>query len=264
MDDSALIEIRLRAKISRFLKKPGRIGAAVSILKDWEQRGWSPVLFGGTIRDLVVLGLKQYPRDIDIVLNNVTIEQVRKEFRGQDYKLNRFGGMHLNIARWSFDVWPLEKTWAFTVDHSLAPVTENLPKTTFLDVEAVAATFDSAFRLKKIYSYGFFEAIANRCIDINYADNPFPALCAIRTVITASKLRFKVSSRLASYFIKTVQQYGRSDLIVAQKRHYNRIIFDEEDLTNFIIHFESSLHSNPQDPVRLPYKYDPEQLKLWN
>src|ERR1035438_5605030 len=93
-------EESLRRRLNRLLKRSGRVGSAITILKDWENRGWAPVLFGGVVRDLFILGSHRYPRDIDVVLGNAGTDEVIREFSGADYRLNRFGGLHLNVARW--------------------------------------------------------------------------------------------------------------------------------------------------------------------
>lgn len=111
MANKSPLERSVRSKLSRFLTRPGKVASAMSVLKDWEERGWGPILFGGVVRDLIVLGGKYYPRDVDVVLQNATTEELINEFQTREYKLNRFGGLHLNVNRWAFDVWPLEKTW---------------------------------------------------------------------------------------------------------------------------------------------------------
>jgi hypothetical protein len=239
------------------------IGTAITVLKDWESRGWAPVLFGGVVRDLFVLGSRRYPRDIDVVLSNAGTDEVIGEFSGEDYRQNRFGGLHLNVARWSFDVWPLSKTWAFTTDASLSPSAENLPKTTFLDVEAIAVTLDGPNKIGQIYSNGFFRSVMERSIDINYARNPYPSLAAIRSIMTAYKLHFQISRRLAEYITLTISEAGIRSLVDAQEQHYRRVLFREADIGEIFKHFVNQLASDDRPRVNLPERYWPRQLGLW-
>lgn len=263
MANKSPLEHRLRRKLSRLLARPGEMAAAVAVLKDWERRGMAPILFGGVLRDLVVMGRRYYPRDVDVVLQRGTTDGILVDLSEHQYRLNRFGGVHLCLNRWAFDVWPLERTWAFTQDNTLAPNASNLPKTTFLDVEAIAVTFNGPDRIGQIISNGFFEAIEKRCIGINYRPNPFPGLSAIRTLVTASKLRFAISVDLARYFVNAVAKFGVEELIHAQEHHYGKVIFrglEIEQLTNY---FAREIQTSRNGQISMPDSYQPRQLKLW-
>jgi hypothetical protein len=263
MANKSAIEPRLRKKLSRLLKRSGSVGSAMSVLKAWEERGWGPILFGGVIRDLVVLGGRHYPRDVDVVLRSGTTEDLIEEFQPHEYNLNRFGGLHLNVNRWSFDVWPLEKTWAFSNDNSMAPTPANLPKTTFLNVEAVAVTLNGPSRIGQIYSNGFFQALEDRVVGINYRDNPFPALCAVRALATAYKLYFRISSELARYFIDAAREFGASELVHVQEQHYGRVIFRAHEITQLEEYFMRTLDSDGVSVIPMPDSYHPTQLHFW-
>jgi hypothetical protein len=263
MADRHRIEARLRDKLNRFLKRPGPLRVAAETLKTWDSRGWGPILFGGVIRDFVVLGRRRYPRDVDIVLQRGDLSAVANGLESTEYHFNRFGGLHLNIERWVFDVWLLEKTWAFTVDSSLHPTADELPKTTFLDAEAVAVTFEQG-RVSEIYSNGFFECVASRRIDINYEPNPFPSLNAVRAILTAHKLAFAISPRLAKYYLETLATYGPHSMIDAQERHYQKVILDTTALCDIERHLQTVTSKvQPADRVYLPAYMHPKQLQLW-
>jgi hypothetical protein len=263
MANKSPLEFGLRRKLSRLLKQPGEMGAAVAVLKGWERNGMAPILFGGVLRDLVVLGRRHYPRDVDVVLGRGTTQDILNDFSEHQYRLNRFGGVHLSLNRWAFDVWPLERTWAFTHDSSLVPTASNLPKTTFLDVEAIAVTFNGPDRIGQITSYGFFEAIEKRSIGINYRHNPFPGLSAIRTLITACKLQFSISTELARYFVDVVADRGVAELVRAQESHYSKVIFRDSELERLTEYFTHEIHKSPDGEVSLPDRYQPKQLLLW-
>ncbi len=71
------------------------------------------------------------PRDIDIVVSGANIDNLRDTFRPFIMRETRFGGLQLARQNWQFDLWPLEKTWAFTQDHCNDQDFEALPFTTF-------------------------------------------------------------------------------------------------------------------------------------
>ena len=263
MANKSVLESRLRKQLSRLLTKPGEMSAAVAVLRDWEKRGMGPILFGGVVRDLVVLGRKHYPRDVDVVLQHGTMENVVNDFKEYQYRFNRFGGIHLSINRWAFDVWSLEKTWAFTQDRTIDPSSDNLPKTTFLDVEAIAVTFNGPDRIGRIISNGFFEAVEKRCIGINFRNNPFPALSAIRTLITACKLQFAIHINLVRYFINAVKEFGIEELIRAQEHHYSKVIFRHSEIEYLVDYFSHEIQTSAQEEIQLPDKYQPKQLQFW-
>ncbi len=262
MAENRRVESRLREKLGRFLHKSGKVRQATAALRVWEDRGWEPILFGGVLRDLVVLGNRHYPRDVDVVLQHIQTEDLKGELQGADYRMNRFGGFHLCINHWAFDVWPLNTTWAFKTDTTLFPSAANLPKTTFLNVEAIAVTF-SGGRVDKIYSNGFFEAIEKKRIDINYRRNPYPALNAVRAIMIASKLRFRMSSAVGRYFLETFQEFGPASMIEAQDRHYGRVYFQSAALTALHKHFYEATVQDEQADIGLPSFLQPEQMLLW-
>ncbi len=44
----------------------------------------------------------------------------------------------------------------------------------------------------ELFECGFFEALQSRVLDINYEENPYPALAAVRSIVTATKLRYSL------------------------------------------------------------------------
>lgn len=81
-----------------------------------------------------------------------------------------------------------------------------MPKTTFLNVEAAAVELATVHgKSRRIYTHGFFEALADRTLEINFEENPFPALCVVRALITAARLQFLIGPKLSKYLV----HYGR-------------------------------------------------------
>lgn len=69
-----------------------------------QSKGWRPILFGGFLRDVMVLGPKKWPRDIDIVVGLQTTDELEQELVGVHHHRNRFGGLRCEIEKWNCDV----------------------------------------------------------------------------------------------------------------------------------------------------------------
>lgn len=182
-------------------------------------KGWRAVLFGGALRDIMVFGNERIPRDFDIVVD-VNAAELSDLFQSRIRRKTRFGGLQILQDGWPLDIWPLDRTWAF--EHmALAPTFENLPKTTFLNVEAIAVDLWNPHGSKRnLYEHQFFSAIASRTVEVNFRENPYPLLCVVRSLITAWRLNFGVGENLKEY----VRQFGASltlpDIERIQNEHY--------------------------------------------
>lgn len=185
-------------------------------------KGWRAVLFGGVLRDLVVFGNRQGPRDFDIVVD-VNAEELFDLFHPKVRRRTRFGGLQILHDGWPLDIWPLDRTWAFR-HMAIAPTFENLPKTTFLNVEAIAVDlWNPDYSKKTLYEDGFFNAIARRTVEVNLRENPYPSLCVVRSLITAWKLNFAIGENLLEY----IHGFGASltlpDIDRIQNEHYGNL-----------------------------------------
>jgi hypothetical protein len=256
-------ERRLRQQVRAFLRSGGPHQAILSALSEWRKLEWRPYLFGGLLRDIFVLGMKQGPRDIDVVVTNGSSEDLAHALHPYIRRRTRFGGFQLELNRWHFDIWPLESTWAFVTDKHLAATPENLPKTTFLNVEAVAVSLSGRGRVDRIYENGFFDAVRTRTLDINFEPNPYPALAAVRALATATKLGFSLSVRLATYIIKVEESLGSEALVLAQDSHYGFVRFRRAAIASNLRHIERELSRTQDQPVLLP-ETQRQQLPLWH
>lgn len=182
---------------------------------------WKAHAFGGFPRDLMVAGIDAVPRDLDIVLAEDCIAQVEAELSAHVERTTRFGGLHLSVHGWDVDVWSLEQTWAFRNDEQFDVTFEDLPKTTFLDVDAVAVSMNDGS--PHVHEHGFFDAIRARTVGLNYRPNPYPALCAVRALDIAHRLDFSLDAELVSYILDTVRENSTSALIEVQEAHFGTI-----------------------------------------
>lgn len=155
-------------------------------------------LFGGAVRDLAIFGRNASPIDIDLVVGGVSVGELESILSAFVERRTRLGGLKLTIEGTAVDIWPLHETWAFRVNRMASPTFAELPATTFLNVEAVAAELTCACRrIGRIYSKGFFESVCSREIDLNYAANPYPEKAVARSLTLASRIGFSVGPALA-------------------------------------------------------------------
>jgi hypothetical protein len=251
----------LRSRVEKFLTNEENNQSLASTLDEWRRRHWQPYLFGGVLRDLLVFGLRKKPRDVDIVVANGSAEELRQALRLHIKRENRFGGFQLQVNRWNLDVWPLGSTWAFAKNTDLEPNPENLPKTTFLNVEAIAVAIDEKGLVGDIFEYGFFEGIQSRTLQINLKDNPYPALAAVRALATAKKLGFSLSAELAQYIVDAESLLGTDALVAAQDSHYGYVRFRKKEINFLVMHIKKRLRSGSSARLLLPGTSQ-EQLSL--
>jgi hypothetical protein len=260
-ESSKSVETLLRSRLSRFLVEPAPWKAPFREMVDvFRGKEWKAVLFGGVLRDLVLYGPAKRPRDIDIVVD-CSLEDLSAALSSFPFQRTRFGGFRIAFRKWSFDIWPLRNTWAFAVGHMTATF-ENLPKTTFFNIEAVAVQFNTKRRNKRpLYSFGFAEAISTRVLDINFEPNPFPQLCIIRGLLTAARHGLLLSPRLARYMLEKGNRTEIAEIMQAQFGHYGVVRLRAQDIVSSLDHIEYCLRESSLSPLRLPQTAG-EQLLL--
>jgi hypothetical protein len=253
-------ETILRDRVSRFLSSRARLKAPlIAVLRRFRERRLPAVIFGGALRDLMVHGPTTEPRDVDVVVDGASIEDLTKLFQDVVVRRTRFGGLHLNVRGWMVDVWPLSDTWALRVLGVGCRDFQALTFTTFLNVEAVVIDLANGRMGRQIYSSGFFEAIRTRILDINLEENPFPELSAIRTLVTASTLKYGMSKRLARYVVHHLTSAPLEYSVDLQLSHYGRARLDTETLHAWLKIIREQTSTEPV--IRVPL--EPVQLPLW-
>jgi len=169
-------------------------------------------LFGGAVRDLAIFDRSAAPIDIDLVVDGVSIAELEIALRAFVERKTRLGGLRLSIEGTSIDIWPLRETWAFRANRVLSPSFADLPTTTFLDVEAIAAELTcDCLKIGRIYSSGFFKSVIKRVIDINYPSNPFPERAVARSLALAGRIGFSVGPTLAGRAAELLGNTSRKD-----------------------------------------------------
>jgi hypothetical protein len=272
MDDGlqiGLLKKLLLKEVSSFCRNDKRrwkqpISATISEVRE---QNWEAVFFGGTLRSLLLSRLKSNspgrPRDIDIVLNGATLNDLRQTFKTSISRETRFGGLQLKRVAWQFDVWPLNETYAFKEESAPSPSFEDLPSTTFFNVEAIAVeVWPKPGLSRRVFSGDdqFFHGVLDRTIEVNRLQNPFPELCVVRSIVMAANLAWKVGPRLLRYLAEYGGSMSSSDFENIQKKHYGGIQWPSLVFESAIKEIKRVLDQNPQGSVELPL---PKQLTFW-
>jgi len=268
--DKAKIEFLkkdLRVKMSRFCSENRAIWKKpiLQTLYTIKNNNWQAVIFGGTVRSLMLgSGKSRRPRDVDIVLSSVAVDSIKELFLDSFVRKTRFGGVKIQKNGVDFDIWPIDKTWAYVNDHSNERTYENLPKTTFLNIEAIAIDIwpkRTGFE-RNIYTDNdsFFKAILSETIEINREDNPFPNLCVIRSLIMAANLRFNLGPNLSEYIEKHGSIASAHELEEVQIKHYGKVKVQGSALLEWIDYIKKERKKMKQS-IPLPNSY--KQLMLW-
>lgn len=258
---------KLRKDISIFCTEKGSKwkDPILQMLLQIKSNNWRAVIFGGTIRSLMLgKGLSRRPRDIDIVLNSVNVEQIRDEFSNLVVRQTRFGGVKLQDRGVEFDIWPLDKTWAYVSDDSKCRTYVNLPKTTFLNIEAIAIDVwpEKNGEKRNIYTDNdsFFNAILTSTIEINRHENPYPELCVVRSLLMAASLKYKIGYNLAEYIVTYGRRLSSLELENIQINHYGRVKIQGKILMEWIDYIYGQRTKIAKN-IYLPIPR--EQLYMW-
>ena len=253
----------LGRRLTRFLSSDAKFRepfrSFLDVLLEHEGRAF---FFGGLLRDLMLFGPSVTPRDVDIVVDSVRasfLEAVKVHL----LRHNRFGGLHLESRGWLFDVWSLPSTWAFKEGVVSGDSFWNLPKTTFLNIQAVVAEVrPRRGKPREIFSNGFFEALSTRILDINCEENPYPHLCAVQSLLSAAKLDLKMSRRLARYVLHYGTMDGLEPLVEIQLHHYGSVYAEKALLHRWLKAIRDQLTSSSESAVAIPRERRREQMQL--
>ena len=215
----------------------------VEVAKTLDRTGWSAYLVGGTLRDLMVEpGNRSFePRDVDLIVGGATREELRDALKESLVleRLTRFGGLHLSRtlssdSRVLFDVWTLADHWGYH-SQQIEPRIENFPGTTFLNIDSCAVELQEvAGRDRLLFEKGFFAGIAEGALEVNYAPNPYPYVCAVRALLLAADLEFTISRPLAQFILDHTATGGVEALIDAQLSHFGTIRCDDAQLETWL------------------------------
>lgn len=265
MDTESSDNIRLvRQRISRFLREQVRSRRpAVEVIRTIEGQPWAAYFFGGFARDLALGSKSARPRDIDIIAPLASAAEIESVLAQWIVRRNRFGGYKLHAGTWEFDIWPAFDTWALREFRHRFQGIPDIPKSTFLNVEAILVSVtrnDSGER--EVIDGGFLDAWKSREIELNFDENPEPALCVVRSLYLAQKLSFRIGRRLMEYLAKRRTDTRLASVMAAQLRHYgmpripSKVLEEQWSQVALAYHQGNAWFQLPPSRV--------EQLALWD
>jgi hypothetical protein len=261
----------LRREVGLLCRNDNRLWkkAIANTIGEIKERRWPAVFFGGTPRSLMISRLTRdapgRPRDIDIVLGGTTLNQLEHQFDHWVWRRTRFGGLALRRKGWQFDLWPVNETFAFKQAGESDPDFSDLPKTTFLNAEAIAVeVWPQPGRPRQIYSWDeqFFTGILTRTLEMNRHDNPYSELSVVRALVMANQLRWKIGPSLARFLAWHGPRISRSDLIEIQKSHYGYVRLPWEVHARMLKRVLTAVEHNQELPIELQFRSE-KQLNLW-
>ena len=244
---------QLRTRLGQFVATDSKrhYPHLYSVLEDIRNNNYPAFLCGGAVRNMLLCN-NSIPRDLDIILGYVSREQLETLFPDHNKEKTSLGGLKLQVKDWSIDMWPIQDTWAFKEGKVTGKGFSDYPKITFLNIDAIAIQLFSKRRQKrKIYSKGFFEAIAERTIELNFEENPAPAKCIVRALRIADKFKFVIGPRLARYMISYTNQMEIEELAEIYQRRYMSADVTVEKLHNCFKSIETQMQASNNRPVKV-------------
>ena len=138
----------------------------------------------------------------------------------------------VQIGESIIDIWNLNETWGLKTGqltfefHNLY----KLPDTTFFNFSSIIFSFKEN---KFIIGRPFLDFLKKAEIDLVSDKNPYPELCVVNTMYYQKRLNYKLSRRLKCYLVEKEGELPMSKLSTAQIKHYNKIIFSEDEILSF-------------------------------
>lgn len=212
----------LRARLGRFVSTDSKqyYPQLYRVFGDIQDNKLSAFVCGGAVRNMLLCN-NTIPRDLDIILGYVSKEQLETLFPDHIKGETSLGGLKLQVKDWSIDMWPIQDTWAFKSGKFKGNGFSDYPKITFLNIDAIAVQLFSKRRQKRvIYSKGFFEAIIEKTIELNFEENPTPSECIVRALWVANKFSFLIGPKLSRYMISYINKIEIEELAEIYRRRY--------------------------------------------
>jgi hypothetical protein len=218
---------QLRKRVNRFLGSSAHARDEVlDTLRSLASFG-RVIVFGGAIRDLAIHGNREFPSDIDVVLDGVDRTTIASFMARRVATQNRFGGYRFSTSNWKFDVWRFEDTWAMREGLVSGQTIDSLLRTTFFNWDAIAYDFNEG---RLLFDADYFDVLRSGVIDINLEPNPNPIGLARRALGMYWDETAGLSARLAEYVIRTLDSastLGIGETIVPESVR-QQFVFDFE------------------------------------
>jgi hypothetical protein len=213
---------------------------------------WRTFLFGGTVREILLMRRRPEIRDLDIVIDDAGFDSFRRHFKKEIAGINRFGGLRLTLETLPVDAWALSSTWAFKSGHVSGISGARLPQTTFLNLDSIVFEITPGRVRNRLLAEPFVRAIKNNVLDIVLSENPEPELAAVRSIRMHFRYNMPVSRRLARYLVTYLDKAGVDGCLREQVRHYHRVLVDRDRVEGFWYDLKSFL--NGPHEASLPHR----------
>lgn len=243
---NALLRDRLDAFLTRGRTSHGLYSCIAHRLA---LRRRTAVLFGGALRDLMASGERAEPRDLDLVLDS-SLGEDDLGLGGVENRFNRFGGRRLRDGECEIDLWPLARTWAFQALGIGSRDFTDLPRTTFLNVEALAVRLGVATRRLGPWDEAFYRGFLDRMVEVNLEDNPNPLGCVVRSLVTTRRLGFSMGPKLVSYVHRHTRGKDLEELVDFQTEHYGRVVLPVGQLAVIRTAIRDQLRTSSSAPFK--------------
>lgn len=249
MPDPKSLQTNLRTRLRRFLAS--RSPAAEPLLNGLARlaaRGWRTAVVGGLPRHLALPFRTGRLRDVDLVVEGVDLDGLHSAFDDFVTGRTRFGGLILNIGGWRVDIWPLHETWGFRAGLVSEATLENLPRTTFLNIDSLAVDLWAPPRgVRRIYDNGFFEGAIERVVEINLEENPRPASSVAQALAIASKLGFAIGPKLVRFVARHEKELNWEAAAISDLRQANDLM-----IARWLDEIRSYSRRNRSEPLAVP------------
>jgi hypothetical protein len=257
----------LRERLRRFLNRSSKRRTLLrESLKPLRESGQPAVVFGGFIRDLL---LQLPPRDVDLVVADEHLAAIEERLKPFIRRHNRFGGLNVCANGWEFDIWAVGQTWAFQQGGNWNKTFEELPKTTFLNIEAAAMELWPGGKMRQVFEHNFLDAFVKRTIEINYEANPYPDFCITRSLIAAVKLKFNIGEKLTQYIAYHSRSTSVHEIALIQQKHYKAQLLTESQIQRWLdrirwfAEWQQLTPFEQSRPRRIHQETDKNQLSLF-
>ena len=200
----------LKKRVRRFFEKaPSERRAVMNVISDLSELA-EVYIFGGLLRDLALSGVASFESDVDIVIRPFNVQAFHNWADENGFKPNKFGGFRLLKDRWLFDIWELDRTWAFRHDPSIPRTKYTLKDTTFFNWDAIAYDIKAN---QIICSQSYFCDLLQSRLEVNYEPNPNPLGTLVRS-LKFVKNGAKTGPKLTEFIRKNMGV--NSDLEISQ------------------------------------------------
>ncbi|MCB9745171.1 MAG: hypothetical protein H6740_21460 [Alphaproteobacteria bacterium] len=172
-------------------------------------------IFGGMLRDLYLMGNRDFSSDIDLVLRGADETEFQRLMHLRGAKENAFGGFRLRVGEWQADVWQLDKTWAFRQKYCDNHGFRSLIRTTFFTWDALV--FELGTEQLHALPRTFADIHAG-LLEINLPENPNSMGALLRTLRFLAKRDVHLGPRLVTWLVMAFERVPVQAILEEDRR----------------------------------------------